>query len=98
MLLRISLFLSFFLIPLGIFASAEGCIVDGAATATDLLTDCKPDGSIGDPGDLDSISAMKEWIKRILLSLISLGSLFAVAMIVYAGFQYTTVFENEKKA
>jgi lysylphosphatidylglycerol synthetase-like protein (DUF2156 family) len=43
------------------------------------------------------VQAIKERIKKALITLISIGSLVAVAIMVYAGFQYTTVYEDDAK-
>ena len=79
-----------------IHAAASECQNIENMTAQEVLELCKPD--TGPSGNVDTVEAIKERIKVALIALISIGSLASIAMIVYAGFQYVTVFEDDGKA
>jgi intracellular septation protein A len=87
------------------FAVPEDCKYDPDSTVSlsEQLAKCKPDGSAGadivaGTPSTAGIAGIKATIIDIAENAIQIGGLIAVGMIVWAGFTWTTVFEDEKRA
>ncbi len=99
---KIILILWFFIATLpSIFSYAANCSFDKNANPEDFLQSCSEGTVWIKPPAWETKTSIKERVKTIATWAISLGALFAVGALVWAGIQYTKAYgedESLKKA